>query len=288
MARGRKQPGRNSLAAIFFSYARREGAFALRLASDLRNAGLKVWIDQLDILPGEHWDQSIESALKNCPAFLIILSPQSVQSQNVMDEVNYALVEAKKIIPIMHEACDPPFRLRRLQYIDFTMDYDAGLGACVKHLWLLFGNASSQVSSSKLQPKHATESAIRTQSAERLDGMRILWVDDRPSNIRFERKAFEELGAQVHLAIDTNDALLIVQEIPFDLVISDMGRPSGQRAGFTLLSKIREMGNKVPFIIYAGSNAPHHKEEAVRAGAIGCTNNPYDLIDMVLKASRQR
>ena len=80
---------------VFFSYARNDGAFALQLASDLRSAAVEIWIDQLDIHPGEHWDSSIEVALKSCPAFLVILSSRSVQSRNVMDEVNYALEEGK-------------------------------------------------------------------------------------------------------------------------------------------------------------------------------------------------
>ena len=34
---------------VFFSYARTETDFALKLAKDLRDAGANVWIDQLDI-----------------------------------------------------------------------------------------------------------------------------------------------------------------------------------------------------------------------------------------------
>jgi hypothetical protein len=44
-----------------------------------------------------------------------------------MDEVSYALESGKKIIPVLLEDCLPPFRLRRLQRIDFTKDYNNGL-----------------------------------------------------------------------------------------------------------------------------------------------------------------
>lgn len=43
-----------------------------------------------------------------------------------MDEVSYALEEGKKVIPVLLSDCDTPFRLRRLQRIDFTADYDNG------------------------------------------------------------------------------------------------------------------------------------------------------------------
>ena len=42
---------------IFFSYSRSDASeFAFKLAGDLRNAGMNIWIDQLDINGGEIWD----------------------------------------------------------------------------------------------------------------------------------------------------------------------------------------------------------------------------------------
>lgn len=37
----------------FLSYARADGQFALRLAEDLRAAGVDVWVDQFDNLPSQ-------------------------------------------------------------------------------------------------------------------------------------------------------------------------------------------------------------------------------------------
>ena len=109
---------------VFFSYARADSEFALRLAGDMRSAGVDLWIDQLDIPTGARWDQTVEDALKACPRLLIILSPASVASQNVMDEVAFAIDENKKMLPVLYRHCDVPFRLRRLQNIHFTDDYD--------------------------------------------------------------------------------------------------------------------------------------------------------------------
>lgn len=112
---------------IFFSYSRMDSAFALRLAKDIREAGADIWIDQLDIPAGNHWDSAVEKALISAACVLVILSPSSTSSTNVMDEVSFALESGKKIIPVMLEECLPPFRLRRLQRIDFTKDYNSGL-----------------------------------------------------------------------------------------------------------------------------------------------------------------
>jgi hypothetical protein len=110
---------------VFFSYARADAEFVLKLATDLRSAGVDLWIDQLDIPAGAEWDRSVEDALKACPCFLVVLSPTSVASQNVMDEASFAIGEDKLIIPVLYQDCDIPFRLKRLQYIDFCGDYDS-------------------------------------------------------------------------------------------------------------------------------------------------------------------
>lgn len=113
--------------ATFVSYARPDAPFALRLAADLRAAAVEVWLDQLDIQPGEPWDQAVEQALKRCDSLLVVLSPRAVDSRPVMDEVSYALETNKRIVPVVVERCELPFRLRRLHYTDFTTDYDAAL-----------------------------------------------------------------------------------------------------------------------------------------------------------------
>jgi len=114
------------MGTIFFSYSRVDSQFVLKLAKDLRDAEVNVWLDQLDIAAGSHWDSSIEKALHSSKTLLIILSATSVASENVMDEVSYALEEGKTVIPILLSNCDTPFRLRRLQRIDFTGDYQRG------------------------------------------------------------------------------------------------------------------------------------------------------------------
>jgi hypothetical protein len=112
---------------IFFSYAREDSEFVLRLVKELRFAGADVWLDQLDIGPGEHWDAAVETALRVCPCQVIVLSPEAVSSQNVMDEVSYALEEHKQVIPLLYRDCTVPFRLRRVQWVDFRIDYTSGL-----------------------------------------------------------------------------------------------------------------------------------------------------------------
>lgn len=110
----------------------------------------------------------------------------------------------------------------------------------------------------------------------------VLWVDDRPGNNIHERQSLEALGVSFVLAKSTEEALDKVKSQSFDAIISDMGRPPDPRAGYTLLDALRANGNQTPFIIYAGSRAPEHQGEARGRGAVGCTNRPNELFEMVL------
>ncbi len=118
----------------FFSYSRADSEFALRLAEDLKAAGANVWLDQLDIAPGQRWARALQDALNNSPRVLVILSPSAVNSTHVEDEVNFALDEHRIVIPVFYQDCKVPFQLRPFQYVDFRNDYARGLKVLLKTL----------------------------------------------------------------------------------------------------------------------------------------------------------
>ncbi len=107
----------------FFSYSREDLEFALRLAKDLKNVGASVWMDKLDIRAGQLWERMVEAALAASPRVLVILTPSSVSSPQVMAEVAFALDEQKEVIPVVYRDCKIPYRLRPIQYVDFRNVY---------------------------------------------------------------------------------------------------------------------------------------------------------------------
>jgi hypothetical protein len=127
----------------FFSYSREDSEFALKLAEDLKAEGANVWLDQLDIEPGQRWARAVQDALNRAQCVLVILSPASVNSNNVEDEVNFALEEHKTVVPVFYRHCKVPFQLRPFQYIDFRTDYDRGLKVMVKTLGVERQSAAS-------------------------------------------------------------------------------------------------------------------------------------------------
>jgi len=117
---------------------------------------------------------------------------------------------------------------------------------------------------------------------------RILWVDDRPGNNTWERKAFEAMGIQFTLAESTDEAFERLTQAKFAAIISDMGRREGPREGYVLLDRLRKEGDSTPLFFYAASNAPEHKNETRKHGGQGCTNNAQELFEMVTRAVIQR
>ena len=117
---------------------------------------------------------------------------------------------------------------------------------------------------------------------------RILWVDDRPENNVFVRKYFEQYGIDTLIALSTEQALHYYATMgPIALIISDMGRKEGPREGYVLLEEIRKLDKDIPYLIFASSNAPEHKAEALHRGAQGNTADMYELIEMITAALLQ-
>ena len=114
----------------FLSYSRADEEFAVRLANDLQTLGVAMWVDRFNIRPSEHWDRAIERAIRACQKMVVILSPRSVASENVADEISLAIDAGKPVIPVMIEPCDLPLRLTRRHLIDATAGYAAALHQC--------------------------------------------------------------------------------------------------------------------------------------------------------------
>jgi hypothetical protein len=79
------------LRMIFVSYVREDQQFVLPVAKELAAAGVDISVDQLQLRPGRPRDRDVHDALERCDALIVVLSPSSVASDNVMDEVSFAL-----------------------------------------------------------------------------------------------------------------------------------------------------------------------------------------------------
>ena len=113
---------------VFISYSRKDIDYARRLASDLEKAGFDVWWDISDLKGGDDWVRIIPAAIDTSQYFIVLLSPNSIQSEWVTKEYTYAIYKRLKIIPAMIKQCDVPFALNTINYINFVSDnYETGL-----------------------------------------------------------------------------------------------------------------------------------------------------------------
>ena len=113
---------------VFISYSRKDIKFARRLAGDLEKAGFDVWWDISDLKGGDDWVRFIPAAIEASQYFVVLLSPNSIQSEWVEKEYSYAIRLRKKIIPAMIKLCAVPFSLHTINYVDFiNVDYATGV-----------------------------------------------------------------------------------------------------------------------------------------------------------------
>lgn len=87
---------------IFISYSRRDQEFVTRLATDLNAQVAGVWFDQSTIQLGQKWHDEIMDGIRECKAFILVLSPDSMESKYVQEEVNKALELGKTIFPVIY------------------------------------------------------------------------------------------------------------------------------------------------------------------------------------------
>jgi hypothetical protein len=132
---------------IFISYSRKDTDFVLKFVKALQENGIKTWVDQIEIKPGQSWDMEIQKVLEFSEKIIVVLSPDSVQSTNVLDEIAYSLDNNIVVIPIMYKSCKKPFRLSRIQYIDFRNDINTGMGKLIEYI----GRVKSKDNGNKLK-----------------------------------------------------------------------------------------------------------------------------------------
>jgi len=105
---------------IFISYSRKDIDFARKLAGDLESAGYDVWWDITDLQGGDDWIRTIPNAIASSQFVVVVLTPDSIESEWVRKEYTQALSLRKKIIPIMLVPCSVPFALNTINFVNFA------------------------------------------------------------------------------------------------------------------------------------------------------------------------
>ena len=108
------------MSKVFISYSRKDIDFARKLAGDLESAGYDVWWDITDLRGGDDWVRVIPEAIKSSQYVIVVLTPDSIESDWVRKEYTQALSLRKKIIPVMLVPCSVPFALNTINFVNFA------------------------------------------------------------------------------------------------------------------------------------------------------------------------
>ncbi|MFP4322189.1 MAG: toll/interleukin-1 receptor domain-containing protein [Anaerolineales bacterium] len=89
---------------VFISYRRLDKPFVRALDAALRADGREVWIDWEDIPPGSlNFQEDIQEGIDAAEAFILVLTPEFLQSEYTLMELEYAHRSSKRLVPILHK-----------------------------------------------------------------------------------------------------------------------------------------------------------------------------------------
>lgn len=131
--------------------------------------------------------------------------------------------------------------------------------------------------------------------ARRLEGLKILIVEDDPDSREVLQLFLQQNGAEIHATMDTKQATSILSgsngRLP-DLIISDLAMPGEN--GLSFISRLRSLdadaGGKIPAIALSAFTSEQSRDEALDAGFQHYATKPFDpepLVNLILDLTKQ-
>jgi PAS domain S-box-containing protein len=127
----------------------------------------------------------------------------------------------------------------------------------------------------------------RYECPDRLDGLRVLVVDDEPDTRELLKAGLEQCGAEVMLAGSAGEALALMTTHVPAVLISDIGMPGED--GYELIRQIRvmpaEKGGTVPAIALTAYARTEDRLQALRAGYQMHVPKPVEMTELITVAA---
>jgi CheY-like chemotaxis protein len=280
----------------------------------------RLFQDVEGIVLGEQWQKKIADVVNLATCMLPMLSPLFFSSTACRQEVDLFFVRERQlqrddlILPVYFFTCP------KLEKPEETARDPMAVELAKRHMFDWRENATVPLQEPKVRgavltlarqvatalerledvskrsqpPSSAMETMIddsvtRTYGhakREELSESVVLWVDDQPNDNVWERRALESYGVRCVLATNTDEGQARLAERSFAAVISDFSRKDDRRGGYTLLQLMRASENQTPYFIYSSSREPAFVKAAADRGAQGATNDPDELVAMVIAAIR--
>jgi WD40 repeat protein len=108
------------VAKLFVSYSRKDSIAARKLIEAFKSMDQEVWVDWEAIPPAVDWLEQIFRGIEEADAFIFMLSPDSVASEVCKVEVGRAVLNNKRIIPIVLRDVNPRDTLEEIRKLNWT------------------------------------------------------------------------------------------------------------------------------------------------------------------------
>ncbi|MEE8163480.1 MAG: protein kinase, partial [Anaerolineae bacterium] len=163
---------------LFISHVAEDSAMAMKIATTLENQGYSTWYYERDSLPGPAYLAQMGDAIDQSQAMVLIISPQSVGSNQVTTEVVRAHETNKSFIPLLWGISHEEFQLRA-------------------PVWRQALGASTSI--------EISEERFREVSARIQEGLEALGIksnslrEEERSRITLEAQAMGQFGSHPHV-----------------------------------------------------------------------------------------
>lgn len=109
----------------------------------------------------------------------------------------------------------------------------------------------------------------------------VLVVDDEAGIRKVVRDALEQSGHEVEIAADGEEALSLLAQRSFDLIVTDLAMP--RRDGLDLVREVRK-SSAVPILILTVRGEEREKVRLLDAGADDYVTKPFGVAELVARA----
>lgn len=135
------------------------------------------------------------------------------------------------------------------------------------------------------QPQTTSRHPAATEKlpVTRLDGVRVLAIDDEPDARELVRRLLVDHGAQVTTADTADEALRLLSAEPFDVLLADIGMP--QRDGYELIREIRrgraQPNTRIPAAAVTAFARSEDRTRALLSGYQSYVSKPFEPAELV-------
>jgi PAS domain S-box-containing protein len=284
---------------------------AVRPAADAKGVRLQKVIDTgVGVVMGDpaRLQQVVWNLLSNAVKF----TPRGGRVQVRLERVNSSVEIAVSDTGAGIAAEFLPHVFERFRQADMgTTRHHGGLGlglSIVRHLVELHGGAARADSGGEgtgstftvslpvapVQQKEAAGGRAHHEAArdtlpahecpERLDGVKVLVVDDEPDARELLAAGLGQCGAEVVTASSAREALEAVAGATFDVLVSDIGMPGED--GYELIQRVRALppaaGGTTPAVALTAYARTEDRLRAMRAGFEMHVSKPVELTELVV------